>query len=229
MAVQFLVAPMIIKRYIRSTPAGKRKVVFGGHWSNNPKWLILDQGHQNISKKLRFPDASIDFIFIEHVLEHVTFENAIRFLKEVKRVLRKNGTIRIVCPFIEVLTKKNFSSSDRDKKYIGNCLKKLSYPDLDRLLKNMSLPGVAFDPRTFFLNAIFRESGHQFIWSARLLKAVMEKLGFRVKIYSIGKGKRKEYCIERKQRGVYMGFDYRKEENIKNIYDPESLAVEGYK
>jgi SAM-dependent methyltransferase len=213
----------VITRYISKTPPIKRKVILGGHWENVPGWLILNEMQQDITKKLFFPTNSINVIFMEHVFEHIEFDDAVRFLKEAKRVLRKNGVIRIISPSIEPITNAKFTNKKNDKEYIKNTLVRLHYKKFDDLLKSIGLKGVEEDPKTFFLNGIFRESEHKFIWSAKLLRKVMSVVGFRkANIYKPGDGMKKEYCLERKTRGISTLSN-------KAIFDKESLSVEAIK
>lgn len=226
---EFLSATLVIKQYLNNTPWGKRKLILGGHWSDQKGWLILNESHQDITKKLKLPTNSFDVIFLEHVFEHIEFDDAIFFLKEARRVLRPGGILRIVSPFLERIMKTTFNkNSKKDKSYIQNILIKLNYPELNNLVKSIGLNGIFEDPQMFFLNAIFRENDHKFIWSAKFLTLLMNKLKFNnVKIYRPGYGHKKEYCLERKQRGVYMGLDRKKDAKAKSVYDIESLAVEG--
>lgn len=51
----------------------------------------------------RFPlkDGTVQFIYCSHILEHFDRWQALKILKECRRVLRKGGVIRIVIPDIE--------------------------------------------------------------------------------------------------------------------------------
>lgn len=229
--IQFCSAPFLIKSYLKKTPLRQRKLIVGGHWSNHSGWLILNQGHQDITKKLKLPNGSFEVIFLEHVFEHIGFIEAIFFLKEAKRILRKNGTIRIVAPFLEKIISVDLKDGNKKNKiYIKNALINLTYPDIDKHLKSIGLKGVEEDPNTFLFNGLFRENSHKFIWSAKLLQSVMKALGFKeVMIFQPGVGHNKEYSIERKQRGIYTGTDWQIDIKGKKVFDPESLVVEGIK
>lgn len=52
----------------------------------------------NLSKPLPFPDASVDAIFHEHLLEHLPLRDGLRFTRECFRVLRPGGVIRVGVP-----------------------------------------------------------------------------------------------------------------------------------
>ena len=229
--IEFCSAPFLIKSYLKNTSLRRRKLIVGGHWSNHPGWLILNEGHQDITKKFKLPSGSFEVIFLEHVFEHIGFVEAIFFLKEAKRILRKNGTIRVVAPFLEKIISINFKDSNKKNKiYIKNTLINLTYPEIDKHLKSIGLKGIEEDPKTFLFNGLFRENGHQFIWSVKLLKSVMKALGFKeVIIFQPGLGHNKEYSIERRQRGIYTGTDWQKDIKVKQVFDPESLVVEGIK
>lgn len=55
----------------------------------------------DITVRLPFADDSAQFIFAEHVVEHVTYDHALGFFRECRRVLRPGGVIRIAVPSIE--------------------------------------------------------------------------------------------------------------------------------
>jgi predicted SAM-dependent methyltransferase len=61
-------------------------------------WENLQQYQCDITKPLPFGSDSVDFLFLEHVLEHVTPLEGFRFLKEARRVLKPGGVIRVVVP-----------------------------------------------------------------------------------------------------------------------------------
>ncbi len=218
-----LSAPFLIRNYLAKIPASERMVVFGGHWENRPGWLVLNEMQQDITRKLSFPSNSVRVVFLEHVFEHIDFDKAVFFLKEAKRILRKNGILRIISPSIEPIIASKFTGKGDDKKYVKNTLVRLHYKNIDELLRSIGLRGVSEDPKTFFLNGLFRESEHKFIWSAELLRKVTLALGFRrANIYKPGKGVNDEYCIERKFRGI-------PEHKNSKPFDKESLAVEAIK
>lgn len=52
----------------------------------------------DITKPLRYEDNSIDFIFIEHCVEHTTTPDAVRFFAECLRILNHEGTLRVAVP-----------------------------------------------------------------------------------------------------------------------------------
>lgn len=57
----------------------------------------------DIRKPLPFAAESVDFILIEHCLEHVNGPDGFRFLKEAYRVLKPNGVLRVCVPQLKKL------------------------------------------------------------------------------------------------------------------------------
>lgn len=55
----------------------------------------------DIAKRLPWDDDSVHVVFAEHVVEHVTYNDALRFFMECHRVLIPGGVVRIAVPSIE--------------------------------------------------------------------------------------------------------------------------------
>lgn len=218
-----------IEKYKKNLKSNEEfKVIFGGHWSNHPGWLILNENEQDIRERIRLPDDSVDVIFNEHTIEHIDMNEGIFFMSESKRILKEGGTLRIISPMIDRLLSVSFED-DNGKKFVQNSLCHLYHKENDTLSK-LHLNGVDKFAQCFLLNSIFREYGHKFIWSSELMINVLKVLGFRsAKRYEIGRGNKEEYCIERRRRGLYGGCDYKKDMLPGYVYDPESVVIEAVK
>jgi len=55
----------------------------------------------DITKPLPFDDGCADFILAEHVVEHITYDQALAFFRECRRVLKPAGVVRIAVPSVE--------------------------------------------------------------------------------------------------------------------------------
>lgn len=55
----------------------------------------------DITKPLPWKDSTADFVFAEHVVEHVYYEQALGFFRECHRVLKPGGVVRIAVPSVE--------------------------------------------------------------------------------------------------------------------------------
>jgi predicted SAM-dependent methyltransferase len=89
--------------------------------TNWPKFELVD-----IRKKLPLKRKSVDYVYCSHVLEHFEKYETLDILKEIKRVLKKNGWLRLVLPDLEKMVGnyqgadnfcKEFFGFDKDKKY----------------------------------------------------------------------------------------------------------------
>ncbi len=74
------------------------KIQFGSGSNILNGWINTDIGDVDITKVLPYEENSVDLIFIEHCLEHVTTPDAVRFFMESYRVLKTNGVIRVAVP-----------------------------------------------------------------------------------------------------------------------------------
>jgi SAM-dependent methyltransferase len=66
------------------------------------------------AKHIPLPDKSVDIIYSCHMLEHLDRQDAIAFLSEAKRVLRTNGTLRVVVPDISLMVAEYLVHNDAD-------------------------------------------------------------------------------------------------------------------
>ena len=103
------------------------------------------------------------------MIEHVSFQDSYKFMKECFRVLRSGSKIRIATPdlhrYIELFNK---DSDPMKEKYIqwisSNWLKK---------------GGIPFMNPSFVLNLVMHAWGHLFIFDFDTFKAVLEEIGFK--------------------------------------------------
>lgn len=54
--------------------------------------------HHDFAKKLPLYDHSVDYVFSSHLLEHLFREEGLRLLKDIHRVLKPGGWVRICVP-----------------------------------------------------------------------------------------------------------------------------------
>jgi len=74
-------------------------------------WINIDNNSDNNIQKidldwdlrnpLPFPDDSVDFIYNEHFLEHLTVEEGLSAIKDFYRVLKPGGVMRIAMPDLQ--------------------------------------------------------------------------------------------------------------------------------
>lgn len=122
--------------------------------------------HLDATKTFPFPNDTFDYIFSEHMIEHIPYSCALSMLKECHRVLKNNGIFRISTPslrFLIDLTRND--KTDLQKNYIkwatDTFIKEAPYYD-----------------ETFVLNNFVRDWGHKFIYDEKTLRLSMENAGF---------------------------------------------------
>jgi|HubBroStandDraft_2_1064218.scaffolds.fasta_scaffold390884_2 predicted SAM-dependent methyltransferase len=75
------------------------KINFGCGGNILEGWTNVD-AEVDITKPLPYADNTVDFILAEHICEHVTGPQFLRFLDECHRILKSTGTLRICMPVI---------------------------------------------------------------------------------------------------------------------------------
>jgi len=113
----------------------------------------------DVTKPLPWADRSLQGIFTEHCLEHISREGCAFALKEFRRILKPGAALRIVVPDGEL------------------------YLDLYQKAKNgekVEFPYQTADETTpiVSVNRIFREFTHIFIYDEETLRFMLERAGF---------------------------------------------------
>ena len=100
-----LTGPLFAPAYIRRWLAKDIPHILnlGGGGVIFDRWLTVDVDprsdvYVDITQRLPFPDASIDVVYAEEVIEHVPRETGLAMLREVTRVLKPGGWIRLTTP-----------------------------------------------------------------------------------------------------------------------------------
>jgi predicted SAM-dependent methyltransferase len=84
----------------------------GPRFSSDPAWTNIDfqsrDSHviaHDLKRGIPFGDNTFDVVYHSHVLEHFFRKDALRFLRECRRVLKKGGVLRVVVPDLEGVVK----------------------------------------------------------------------------------------------------------------------------
>lgn len=109
---------------------------------------------------LPFEENSVDYVFNEHFLEHLTVEEGQVVIKDLMRVLKPGGVLRIAVPDLEVVV----------NKYLKNNLTE------DPTIKKFDLTWIK--TRAEFINVSFRWWGHKWLYDFEELKRRIEEAGF---------------------------------------------------
>lgn len=127
-------------------------------------------------------DGVFDYVFSEHMIEHVPYEGGLNLLSESFRVLKRGGRIRISTPDLGFLIA--LYAADKtplQQAYIGWAA--------GRFVAS----GIASD--TFVINNFVREWGHLFIYDDKTLRRALAGAGFvGIEAYPINQGGAPALC-----------------------------------
>ena len=136
-----------------------------------PGWCNTDVAHLNANvqyvnalEPLPFEDASFQYVFSEHFIEHLPFEEGLRFFREAARVLKPGGILRTATPDLKFLSELYSGADGGRKRYIDYVSRQF---DQDK----PASPVVCF-------NRAFYGWGHRFIYDAPFLEQILSPFGF---------------------------------------------------
>ena len=135
-------------------------------------WINIDNNSDNniqkldlkydLSKGIPFKDSSVDYIYNEHFLEHLTVKEGKVFLKECKRVLKKDGVLRIAMPDLETTVNEYFNPNWKE--------------DNAERFKKFGLTHIK--TRAERINIAFRSWGHKWLYDREELERRLKEAGF---------------------------------------------------
>jgi predicted SAM-dependent methyltransferase len=119
------------------------------------------------TKPFPFPDHTFDFVFSEHMIEHIPFTDGLNFLRECRRVLKPSGIVRTATPNLKNILALNTNHSSDVDRY------------LTWAIDRFSLAQEPYPRAPQVINHFFRSWGHQFLYDPETLTATLAQAGFR--------------------------------------------------
>ena len=131
-------------------------------------WVNVDQYRTpdivdmqwDITKPFPLPAESCELIYHEHVLEHLTVEQARLFLVECRRLLKKGGVMRVAMPSLQAVVRSYCSDSWKDQGW----LKCSEFEHIETAAE--------------MLNIAMRSWGHQWLYDSIELERRLYEAGF---------------------------------------------------
>lgn len=168
-------------------------------------WLNADiirykQGvyYLNAGKPYPFPDGSFDYIYSEHLFEHLALEQGINMLQECFRILKPGGRMRMAMPNFHFLIDLYLHpNKDINQRYLQW--------SFQTFIANNSLEKIAQEELpVYVINNFFHAWGHQFIHAPEELTRMLQAIGFKdIQQYPIGKSDTSVFVeIERHQNAI---------------------------
>ena len=165
-----LTRPRKISTYVKTTEL--TKLHLGASHNHLAGWLNTDavpgQGmvYLNVTRRFPFDDNTVDYVFAEHLIEHVDYEEALTMLQESWRVLRSGGRIRIATPDLETLIGLHATQrTEAQQRYVD-------------WIVDRCMPSVHSCKEVFVINNAFRAWGHRFLYDREVLRSTLSKSGF---------------------------------------------------
>ncbi len=163
--------PVLIERYFASHTELKLHVGCGGFLL--PGWLNSDLSPLNrggvlyidATERLPFADASLDFVYSEHFIEHLPYRQGRFFVEECQRVLKPGGVCRLATPKLEFLIELYQNQAAPLEAYARDSFDKWVGGDLYS--------------RALVINNFFHNWGHQCIYDHSTLTQLLTLSGFK--------------------------------------------------
>lgn len=160
-----------IREYLESNPL--KKLHIGGGHNVHPGWLNADIDpvapaviYLDATRSFPFDDKVFDYVFSEHMIEHVPYAAARKMLDECHRVLKPGGRIRIATPdFSALVGLYHPYRSKLQEDYLKWSIEQF-VPEADSV-----------DP-VFAINNFVRCWGHQFIYDEGVITRALRHAGF---------------------------------------------------
>lgn len=161
----------IAREHLRGHASKKLHIGCGEH--PIPGWLNTDYQTWrkdvmllDATRSFPFGDAVFDYIFTEHMIEHIPYVDALRMLTECRRVIKPSGRIRITTPDIAFLI--DLYRSDRSA----------LQEDYIRWSFDARIEWSSDRSSCVVINNFVRDWGHQFIYDEGSLKHALMRAGF---------------------------------------------------
>jgi len=126
--------------------------------------------HLDASAPFPIANDTFDYIFSEHMIEHISYPQGLSMLKESFRVLQAGGRIRISTPDIQFLfdlyLQEHNSTQSEYHQWMINWM------------QEREAAAAPYAHPIFIINNFVRDWGHQFIYDEQSLKFALEQAGF---------------------------------------------------
>jgi predicted SAM-dependent methyltransferase len=166
-----------IARYLETHTVRKLQLGTGPNplegWLNTDRWPDIYPERRgeiiflDATKPLPIADASLDYVFSEHLIEHVSEVDARSMLEECFRVARPGGRIRIATPDLA-----------RILSLYDDRLDEIQQHYLEWVTTRFRADIHADNSRCYVINRMFNSYGHKFIYDFETLSAMLAQAGF---------------------------------------------------
>ena len=158
-----------IKKYLKES--AEPKLQLGCCKNPLPGWLNTDISLRSVygvyldaGKSFPLPDASFEYVYSEHLFEHLTYQQAQNMLKESYRVLKPGGVMRVATPDLRFLLGLYQEPE-----------KPLHKEYMEYSVKDNGMPASP----VYVISRFHTNWGHQIIYDRETLTRKLEEVGFK--------------------------------------------------
>jgi predicted SAM-dependent methyltransferase len=159
---------LITDYFMNAKPPYKLEIGAGGNRKHG--WLTTDLVGgsdclvMDATQRFPFDNGVFDYVYSEHMIEHVPLAGGRAMLKECYRVMAPGAVIRIVTPSLEFLFELFDNRSQSTARYIDWSTRTFVPDEKPR--------------ESVVINNFVRAWGHQFIYDPNTLEDIMHEAGF---------------------------------------------------
>ena len=166
-----------IRRYLDTHTM--RKLQIGAGPNAFDGWLNADFAPRrptdifmDATRPFPLPSESFDFVFSEHMIEHVYFLQGRQMITECYRILKPGGRIRIATPNLEqIVGLRTAKPSPEQRQYVTWAIANHVAGGGETILRDHYRPA-------HVINNFFWEFGHYFVYDEETLAATLTEAGF---------------------------------------------------
>ena len=161
----------LIRHYLKTHPIAKLQI--GAGFNVLEGWLCTDLSPRyesgvflDATKRFPFADRTFDYVYSEHMIEHICWKDGLFMLRECRRVLKPGGKIRVATPDLKVLLDLYAGTPGPvGEQYI-------------HWITDKFLEGVPVYKPQFVINNAFDNWGHRFLYDAEVMTMALREAGF---------------------------------------------------
>ena len=116
-------AKFMLSKKLKNGEEIKLHIGSGRNYLEN--WINIDFSKRtkkdlsfDVRKGIPFPSNSVDYIFSEHFIEHITYNEGLFYFSEVFRVLKNGGVLRTAFPDLDFIIESYQNDSWREKEWV---------------------------------------------------------------------------------------------------------------
>lgn len=117
----------------------------------------------DLRKKLPFPGNSVDFIYSEHFIEHLTYQQGQELLKNLFNIIKKKGVLRIACPDLKKIINGYYYNNWREQSWVKDF-------NFSWIKSRCEMVNICVNKNQW---------GHQYVYDEEDLKRALRDVGFK--------------------------------------------------